>query len=190
MGGGRESTAAISPILSLFLLCAPLFGEERSQIYTQAVKSERKRGRWPVRLVRDLRGRLVAARRHRHQSHAQTRSSHCGDLPSMAHREVRHLAHAARDLWRFYTQGWGHPWPRRCLAVHFSLFFVSFYFLISILLLISFVFVFKFKYSLITNIKCIILKKILNMKYMVHYTLYIKYLFSQMKCTTHKKISA
>jgi hypothetical protein len=33
------------------------------------------------------------------------------------------------------------------------------------------------------------LKKILNMKYMVHYILYIKYLFSQMKCTTKKNIS-
>jgi hypothetical protein len=40
MGGGRESTAAISPILSLFLPCAPLFGEERPQIYTQVAKSE------------------------------------------------------------------------------------------------------------------------------------------------------
>jgi hypothetical protein len=67
-------------------------------------------------------------------------------------------------------------------------FFVSFYFLISILLLISFVFGLKFKYSLITNIKCTILKK-LNMKYMVYYILFIKYLFSQMKCTRHKTIS-
>jgi hypothetical protein len=60
--------------------------------------------------------------------------------------------------------------------------------LISILLLISFVFGLKFKYSLITNIKCTILKK-LNMKYMVYYILFIKYLFSQMKCTRHKTIS-
>jgi hypothetical protein len=56
--------------------------------------------------------------------------------------------------------------------------FSYFYFVINF-----FCFYFKFKYSSITNIKCTILKKTQHKIHDLLY-LYIKYLFSQMKCTT------